>query len=320
MRAIRLTAFTALVMGLGLLSGGVLSPTASAQPPGEVLIDTVTAPVPNSFWTIDPRMQPQIGQSFILDRTVTTTSVVLHPYSIALAKKWKYLGMAYRNQYFKTITGRGSVNATTVLNIWKSNTDSPLPVDPTPKKGGFDVAAGGFTNVYTNTYSVPFDLSRPFALPIEPALTLEPGVYLVAWYMQFPGTPVFNVRFLAEVSGHSGGGWRGDEWIPSICTYAPIPDSSPPGSTGYIADQWASPYGAMATGPFPGTIGYQTWFRAGTDKAPTEITGCSRPDFAGYDKNGRPIDKKGRPLKNPYDWKYSTWELGDLDMQLVGTG
>jgi hypothetical protein len=65
-------------------------------------------------------------------------------------------------------------------------------------------------------------------------------------------------------------------------------------------------------------IGYQTWFRAGTDKSPTEITGCSRPDFGGYDKKGRPVDKKGKPLKNPYDFKYFSWELGDLDMQLKG--
>jgi hypothetical protein len=206
-----------------------------------------------------------------------------------------------------------------VLNIWKSKSDSPLPVDPTPKKGGFDVAAGGFTNIYTRTYSIPFDLAKPFELPLEPAVTLDPGVYLIAWYVQFPESPVFNVRFDAEVSGKSGGSWRGDEWIPSICKYDPIPDSSPPGSTGYIADQWATPYGAAPTGPFPGTIGYLTWFRAGTDKAPSDITGCSRPDFGGYDKKGRPVDKKGKPLKNPYDFKYYSMELGDLDMQLKGS-
>jgi len=318
MRANWISGFATITLGLGLVIGVTQSPAASAPSQGEVLIDTVGAKVPNAFWTVDPRMQPQIGQSFILDRTVTSTSVVLHPSSMAIAKKWKYLGLAYRAQNFRTLTGRGSVKAATVLNIWKSNTDTPLPTDPTPKKGGFDVAAGGFTNVYTATYSVPFDLAKPFELPIEPSVTLDPGVYLVAWYMQFPEAPVFNVRFNAEVSGKSGGSWRGDEWIPSICNYAPIPDSSPQGSTGYIADQWAPPYGAAPTGPFPGTIGYLTWFRAGTDKAPTDITGCSRPDFGGYDKKGRPIDKKGKPLKNPYDFKYFSWEIGDLDMQLKG--
>jgi hypothetical protein len=296
-----------------------LPSVVSAAQKDEVLIDTVGARVPNSFWTIDPRFQPQIGQSFVLDRTVSATSVVLHPASIALAKKPKYLGMAYRAQNFTTLTGRGSVSATTVVNIWRSDSNTPLPVDPRPRKGGFDVAAGGFTNVYNSTYSVPFDLSKPFVLPLAPAVTLDPGVYLVAWYMQFPQDPVFGVRFEADVNGRSGGTWRGDEWIPSICKYAPIPDSSPPGSGAFIADQWASPFGVAPSGPFPGTIGYQTWFRAGTEKGPSEITGCIRPDFGGFDKKGRPIDKKGRLLKNPYDQKYYAMELGDIDMQLMGS-
>lgn len=137
--------------------------------------------------------------------------------------------------------------------------------------------------------------------------------------MQFPQDPVFNVRFYAEVSGKSGGGWRGDQWIPTICKYDPIPDSSPPLTAAYVADQWTSPHGATPSGPFPGTIGYQTWFRAGMDKGPSEITGCIRPDFGGYDKTSRPINKKGKPLKDPYNWKYGPYELGDLDMQLMGT-
>ena len=310
---------TTAAVSIGVTVGTTPPLAISAPLGGEMLIDTVASKAPNSQWTLDPRMQPQIGQSFVLDRTVSATSVVLHPSSIALAKKPEYLTMAYRNQYYRTLTGRGSINAETVLNIWKSKSDPPLPADPTPKKGGFDVASGGFDNVYTDSYSIPVDLSKPFVLPIEPALTLDPGVYLIAWYMQFPGSSVFNVRFSAEVSGKSGGGWQGDKWIPTICEYDPIPDSSPPGSTAYIADQWASPYGAVASGPYPGTIGYLTWFRAGTDKAPTDITGCVRPDFGGYDKNGRPVNKKGKPLKNPYDWKYSSMELGDLDMQLMGT-
>lgn len=310
---------TAIAVVVGVVIAMAPPSVVSAAQKDEVLIDTVSARVPNSFWTIDPKFQPQIGQSFILDRTVSATSVVLHPASIALAKKPKYLGMAYRAQNFTTLTGRGSVNATTVVNIWRSDSNTPLPVDPRPREGGFDVAAGGFTNVYTSTYSVPFDLSKPFVLPLDPAVTLDPGVYLVAWYMQFPQDPVFGVRFEADVSGRSGGTWRGDQWIPSICKYAPIPDSSPPGSGAFIADQWASPFGVAPSGPFPGTIGYQTWFRAGTEKGPSDITGCIRPNFGGFDKKGRPIDKKGRPLKNPYDQKYYAMELGDIDMQLMGS-
>lgn len=311
--------FTSFAACVGLVvAPSVVVPSSAAQR-GEVLIDTVAAKVPNSAWTIDPRMQPQIGQSFVLDRPVSVTEVVLHPASMAIAKKPQYLVMAYRAENFTTLTGRGSVDAVTVMNIWKSNSNAPLPVDPTPKKGGFDVAAGGFTNVYTGTYSEPFDLSKPFALPIEPAVTLEPGVYLVAWYMQFPNKPMFNVRFNADVNGHSGGLWQGDKWITSLCKYDPLPDTSPPGSSAFIADQWAPPYGATPTGPPPGTIGYLTWFRAGMEKGPVDITGCVRPDFGGYDKRGRPINKKGKLLKNPYDQRWSTMETGDLDMQLIGT-
>lgn len=319
MGARRFAVFTSTVACLGLVAAPVAASPSSAASTGEVLIDTVFAKVPNSAWTIDPRMQPQIGQSFILDRPVSVTAVVLHPSSMAIAKKPKYLVMAYRAEHFTTLTGTGAIDAVTVMNIWKSDTATPLPVDPTPKKGGFDVAAGGFTNVYTGTYSEPFDLSKPFALPIEPSLTLDPGVYLVAWYMQFPSKPVFNVRFNADVNGHSGGLWQGDQWITSVCNYDPIPDSSPPGSSAFIADQWASPYGATPTGPPPGTIGYRTWFRAGMEKGPTDITGCVRPDFGGFDKRGRPIDKQGRLLKNPYDQRWSSMETGDLDMQLIGS-
>lgn len=161
----------AVTLGLGLVIGPTQSPAASAPSQGEVLIGMVGAKVHNAFWTVDPRMQPQIGQSFILDRTISSTSAVLHPSSIAIAKKWKYLGLAYRARNFSTLTGHGSVKTTTVLNIWKSNTGTPLPTDPTPKKGGFDVAAGAFTNTYTATYSVP----------LETTLTLDPGVYLIAW-------------------------------------------------------------------------------------------------------------------------------------------
>lgn len=307
-----------LAISVVLASSLAATPIASAESQDQVLVDTVLAKVPNSAWTIDPRMQPQIGQSFMLSQPVAVSSVVLHPASIALAKKPKYLGMAYRAQNFKTLTGQGIVHPETVMNIWRSNSDAPLPVDPTPKKGGFDVADGSFTNVYSGEYAVPVDLSKPFVLPIEPAITLDPGVYLVAWYMQFPQQPVFNVRFNADVNGHSGGLWQGDRWITSLCDYDAIPDSSPPGSSAFIADQWASPYGIAPSGPFPGTIGFQTWFRAGMEKGPTDITGCVRPDFGGWDTNGRPIDKKGKPLKNPYDQRWWTMETGDIDMQLMG--
>jgi len=55
------------------------------------------------------------------------------------------------------------------------------------------------------------------------------------------------------------------------------------------------------------------------EKGPTDITGCVRPDFGGWDKKGRPIDKKGKLLKNPYDQRWWTMETGDIDMQLIGT-
>lgn len=319
MKVRRMPVVGAIAVTFGLVVPLAFSPVASFASSTEVLVDTVSAKTPNSELTVDPWMQPQIGQSFVLDRTVSATSVVLHPISMAIAKKPEYLAMAYRAQYYRTLTGRGSVDAVTVLNIWKSKENTPLPVDPTPKKGGFDVAAGGFTNVYSATYSVPVDLSKEFFLPLEPAVTLEPGVYLVAWYVQFPGQPVFNVRFAADVSGHSGGLWQGDQWITSVCKYAHIPDSSPPGSAAFIADQWAPPGGAAPSGPPPGTIGNLTWFRAGMGKGPMDITGCIRPDHGGFDKRGRPIDKKGKLLKNPYDQKWYTMETGDIDMQLIGT-
>jgi hypothetical protein len=98
MRANWFSGFTAIALGVGLAAGMAQNPAASAPATDQVLIDTVGAKVPNSFWTVDPKHQPQIGQSFILDRTISSTSVVLHPSSMAIAKKWKYLGMAYRNQ------------------------------------------------------------------------------------------------------------------------------------------------------------------------------------------------------------------------------
>ena len=304
------------IVGIGLAAGSL--PAAVGETASQVLVDTVGARVPNGFWTVDPRMQPQIGQSFVLDRPVSATSIVLHPDSITLAKKPEYLVAGYRNEHFRTLVKKGSVDAVTVLNIWKSNTGAPLPVDPTPRRGSFDVAAGGFTNVFSREYSIPIDLSEPFTLPLEPAVALEPGVYLAAWYFRFPSAPVFGVRFKGEVSGRSGGLWKGDQWITSLCKYASIPDSSPAGTAAYVADQWAPPGGTAPSGPFPGTIGYLTWFRAGMDKG-HPASGCVRPDFGGYNKKGVPIDKKGKPLKNPYDQSWFHAETGDLDMQMLGT-
>lgn len=303
------------VVIIGAVASLLMAAPARAAGEPQVLIDTVGAPEPNSLWTVDPRMTPQIGQSFILDRPVSATSVVLHPTEFSLAKKPEYLVAAYRHEHFNYFFDEGVLAANTSLNIWKSNDGSPLPVDPEPKKYGFDVAAGGFTNVYSRAYTVPFDLAKDFALPLEPAVTLEPGLYLVAWYFTFPDKRVFGIRFTGEVSGHSQGKWMGTQWLPTLCKYAPIPDTSPPGSAAYAADQWAPPGGLSPSGPFPGTIGYQTWFHPYDSKT----ISCLNPNIASYDKNGVALDKKGKPLKNPNFMKYMPYNTGDLDMQILGT-
>ena len=105
------------IVGIGLAAGSL--PAAVGETASQVLVDTVGARVPNGFWTVDPRMQPQIGQSFVLDRPVSATSIVLHPDSITLAKKPEYLVAGYRNEHFRTLVKKGSVDAVTVLNIWK---------------------------------------------------------------------------------------------------------------------------------------------------------------------------------------------------------
>lgn len=286
---------------------------ARADQPG-VLVDTVAATNLVTDWTVDPRMAPQIAQSFTLDRPVVASAVALHPSEISLAKKPEYLVTNYKAEHFVYLHDKGSTGATTVLNIWKSDGNAPIPTGVKPGTG-FDVTAGGFTNVYTKTYRVPIVLGEAFTLPLEPAVTLEPGNYLIAWYFQFDDKRVFGIRLWGEVSGHSDGLWVGQQWIPSRCKYAPLPDTSPPGSSVYAADQWATPYGATPSGPPPGTIGYLTWFMQYVAKTP----GCKHPQFAGFSKKGVPIDKFGRPLKDPYDKRYQPMNTGDLDMQLIGT-
>ena len=295
-----------------LLSGGPAS--AVDDPAVQVLIDTVGRVKNTMTWTVDPRMAPQIGQSFTVDRPLLVTQVVLHPDELAFAKKAEYLVSAYKAEHFTYLHDRGSTGAVTVLNIWKSD-GTPIPTGTEPKKSGFDVAAGGFTNVYSRSYDVPVTLGQSFTLPLEPAVRLEPGTYLAAWYFQFPDKRVFGVRFWGEVSGHSQGQWFGGQWVPTVCRYAPMRDTSPPGTSAYIADQWSSPYGIAPSGPPPGTIGYQTWFRQYTAKTP----GCQHPDLAGFSKKGVPIDKNGRPVRNPYHPRYQPMNTGDLDMQLIGS-
>ena len=291
---------------------GTASQALADEP--QVLVDTVGSTNLVTDWTVDPRMAPQIAQSFTLDRPVLATFVSLHPSEISLAKKPEYLLASYRAEHFVYLRDKGSTGATTVLNIWKSNDGAPIPTGTEPRKG-FDVSGAGFTNVYSRTYSVPVAPGKEFRLPLDPAVRLDPGSYLVAWYFQFTDKRIFGVRFWGEVSGHSDGLWFGNQWIPTACRYAPLPDTSPPVTSAYVADQWASPYGAAPTGPPPGTIGYQTWFLQYVSKTP----GCHHPDFAGFNAKGVPIDKHGKPVKNPYDKKYQPMNTGDLDMQLNGT-
>jgi hypothetical protein len=179
------------------------------------------------------------------------------------------------------------------------------------------VAAGGFTNVYSHTFTVPVDLSRPFTLPVEPGVNLDPGVYLVAWYFAPSDPRVFNLRFVGEANGHNYGRWddAGLAWGPTSCKTGTLPDSSPAGSAVYAADQWAPPNGTSPTGPFPSTIGYLTWFRPYETKTP----GCIQdPRVAGWNKKGVPVDKNGKPVSNPDGRPWGASSTGDLDMQITG--
>lgn len=282
-----------------------------------VLIDTVAAKTGTTDWTVSPMYAPQIGQSFTLDRPVLADSFVLHPDEVEFAKKVEYLFARYQPYYYRVLHANASMAATTRLNIWKSNDGVTIPVVTEPGKG-FDVTAGGFTNVYSHEYRVPVEIGKPFVLPIEPAVQLDPGNYLVAWYFTFDDKRIFNLRFWGEVSGHSDGQWHDRKWLPTVCRYKPLPDTSPPGSAAYAADQWASPYGASPSGPPPGTIGYLTWFYAYVSKTP----GCGTvalPGYAGVNKQGLPINKQGKLIKDPFNQKWQPMNTGDLDMQLTGT-
>lgn len=103
MRIPLMVLLTTPAVSVGVTVGNTPQLAVSAPLDGEVLIDTVASKAPNSQWTLDPRMQPQIGQSFVLDGAVSATSVVLHPSSIALAKKPEYLalGLDHGRDYWR---------------------------------------------------------------------------------------------------------------------------------------------------------------------------------------------------------------------------
>jgi hypothetical protein len=138
---------------------------------------------------------------------------------------------------------------------------------------------------------------------MDPPLRLEPGNYLAAWAATFSDKRVFGLSFWSANSGASAYWQDGREWIESVCSEVAVPDRSLPGTSAYLADQWASPYGVAPTGPFPGTIGFITWFRPAGGKP--SLDRCPPWTWADH--------------SHPDQRKAPGTIAGDFDLQIYGT-
>jgi hypothetical protein len=276
---------------------------AQANPAGDLLLDTVSGEASVTAY-VEPKFSPQIGQSFAITEPVTATSFVLQAEGVAYAKKLQYLNSQYDFQHFVYRHAGESIPATTLLRIWRSNDGAPIPDSMQPPGfTSFDVATDSFTQVYSRSSTAPIKTGAPFALAIEPPLHLDPGNYLAAWAFEFPDKRIFNVMFLSAISGTSAYFQDNREWIESVCSTPASPDTSLPGTSAYVADQWAPPGGIAPSGPFPGTIGFTTWFRPTGGKQ--ALDHC--PAYTWADRS------------HPDHRKAPGTLAGDLDLQIYGT-